>query len=593
MADIKMKHTDVVIVGFGWTGAIMAKELTDAGLRVVALERGAERDTAVDGAYPNSIDELTYNTRGKLFQNLSKETVTIRHGVNDLAVPYRQLKAFLPGDGVGGAGLHWSGVHFRVTPEELRLRSHYNERYGKKFMPEGMTVQDFGISYEELEPHFDFAEKVFGTSGDAYRVKGKLTGIGGNVFAPDRSDHYPLPALQNVYSADIYGKAASSIGLHPYRLPAANASGPYTNPYGAQLGPCNFCGFCSGYACYMYSKASPNLNILPVLRLQPLFELRAHSHVQKINLDSTKKKATGVTYLNASGQTVEQTADLVLVCTFAYNNVRLLLLSGIGQPYDPVSGTGVVGKNFVYQNEATIKVFMDEDTFTNPYIGTGGGGVAVEDFNADNFDHGPLGFVGGSPLWVNQAGAKPISGVTVPKGTPQWGSAWKTAARKAYTHTVSINAHGSNMAYRDCYLDLDPTYRDINGQPLLRMTFDWKDNDINMLKYVMDQGMKIAKAMNPKQIDMSVRQIGDHFDTRHYQTTHFAGGAIMGTDPKSSVLNKYLQVWDVPNVFVMGSSAFATGLGYNPTGLVAALAYWSAKAIKEQYLPSPHALIQA
>src|SRR5213595_721193 len=110
MADIKMKHTDVVIVGFGWTGAIMAKEMTEAGLRVVALERGADRDTAVDGIYPGSIDELTYNTRGTLFQNLSKETVTIRHGLNDLAVPYRQLKAFLPGDGVGGAGLHWSGV---------------------------------------------------------------------------------------------------------------------------------------------------------------------------------------------------------------------------------------------------------------------------------------------------------------------------------------------------------------------------------------------------------------------------------------------------------------------------------------------------
>ncbi|MHA5864330.1 GMC family oxidoreductase, partial [Pseudomonas aeruginosa] len=68
----------------------------------------------------------------------------------------------------GGAGLHWSGVHFRIMPEELRLRSHYEERYGKKFIPEGMTIQDYGVSYEELEPHFDFAEKVFGTSGTAH-----------------------------------------------------------------------------------------------------------------------------------------------------------------------------------------------------------------------------------------------------------------------------------------------------------------------------------------------------------------------------------------------------------------------------------------
>lgn len=127
-----LKPVDAVVVGFGWTGAILAKELTEAGLNVVALERGENRDTYPDGAYPNTLDELTYNTRGKLFQNLSKSTVSIRHGINDTALPYRQLSAFLPGDGVGGAGLHWSGVHFRIMPEELRLRSHYEERYGKK-----------------------------------------------------------------------------------------------------------------------------------------------------------------------------------------------------------------------------------------------------------------------------------------------------------------------------------------------------------------------------------------------------------------------------------------------------------------------------
>ena len=104
-------HVDAVIVGFGWTGAILAKELTEAGLNVVALERGEYRDTYPDGAYPNTIDELTYNIRKKLFLDLSKTTVSIRHGLQDTALPYRQLAAFLPGEGVGGAGLHWSGVH--------------------------------------------------------------------------------------------------------------------------------------------------------------------------------------------------------------------------------------------------------------------------------------------------------------------------------------------------------------------------------------------------------------------------------------------------------------------------------------------------
>jgi gluconate 2-dehydrogenase alpha chain len=387
------EKVDAVIVGFGWTGAIMAKELTEAGLNVLALERGPMQDTYPDGNYPQVIDELTYSVRKKLFQDISKETVTIRHSVNDIALPNRQLGAFLPGNGVGGAGLHWSGVHFRVDPIELRMRSHYEERYGKSFIPKDMTIQDFGVSYEELEPFFDYAEKVFGTSGQAWTVKGQLVGQGkgGNPYAPDRSNPFPLQAQKNTVSAQLFGKAATEVGYKPYNLPSANTSGPYTNPYGAQMGPCNFCGFCSGYVCYMYSKASPNVNILPALKPLPNFELRANSHVLRVNLDSTKTKATGVTYIDAQGREIEQPADLVILGAFQFHNVRLMLLSGIGKPYDPISGEGVVGKNFAYQNMATIKAFFDKDTHTNNFIGAGGNGVAIDDFNADNFDHGPHG----------------------------------------------------------------------------------------------------------------------------------------------------------------------------------------------------------
>jgi len=142
---IKKDKVDAVLVGFGWTGAILGQELTEAGLQVLALERGGMQDTPKDAEYPKVIDELAYSVRGKLFQDLSKETVTIRHGVDDVAVPYRQNGSFLLGTGVGGAGFHWNGMHYRVLPEELELRTRYETRYGKKFIPEGMTIQDFGL----------------------------------------------------------------------------------------------------------------------------------------------------------------------------------------------------------------------------------------------------------------------------------------------------------------------------------------------------------------------------------------------------------------------------------------------------------------
>ncbi len=98
------------------------------------------------------------------------------------------------------------------------------------------------------------------------------------------------------------------------------------------------------------------------------------------------------------------------------------------------------------------------------------------------------------------------------------------------------------MAYRDCYLD--PEYRDQYGQPLLRFTFDWKDNGIKMIRYVTNEMLKVARAMNPQSIQVVQKTFGDHFDTRPYQTTHHAGGTIMGKDRNTSVLNRYLQSWN-------------------------------------------------
>ena len=141
----RKKSVDAVIIGFGWTGAILAKTLTDAGLSVLALERGPARDTSPDFEFPRIADELKYGVRGDLWQPLANETVTIRHSPNDVAAPYRKYGSFVLGNGVGGAGVHWNGQHWRASPEDLNLRSHIEARYGKKFIPPDMTIQDYPV----------------------------------------------------------------------------------------------------------------------------------------------------------------------------------------------------------------------------------------------------------------------------------------------------------------------------------------------------------------------------------------------------------------------------------------------------------------
>ena len=202
-----------------------------------------------------------------------------------------------------------------------------------------------------------------------------------------------------------------------------------------KLGQCTYCGFCERFGCGNYSKASPQTCVLPALLRFPNFSAQTESEVTKINLDSTGKRATGVTYVDTSGEEWEQPANIVLVCAFSLFNVRLMLLSGIGKPYDPQTGQGVVGRNYAYQTTSSVSVIL-KDKILNPFIATGAHGMIIDDYNGDNFDHTGLGFVGGGYMGVGQTGARPIQTRPVPKGTPKWGAQWKKATAETYQRAM-------------------------------------------------------------------------------------------------------------------------------------------------------------
>jgi len=501
----------------------------------------------------------------------------------------RRLGSFLPGINVGGAGVHWNGQIWRFLPSDFVARTHNLGRYGKAAVPDDMTIQDWGVTYQDLEPHYDTFEYICGASGKAGNLKGRIQ-AGGNPFEGPRTREYPNPPMAMSYPPTLFAEAATQLGHKPFPHPAANMSRPYTNPLGVQLGACTYCGFCEKFGCGNYSKSSAQTTILPVLMRKPNFTLKTESEVVKLNLDSTGKRVVSATYVDASGQEFEQPADLVVLCAYILHNVRLLLLSGIGKPYDPQTGQGVIGKNYAYQITSSVNVFYD-DKILNPFIGAGAHGMILDDWNGDNFDHSGKGFIGGGYVGVVQTGARPIETHPTPEGTPKWGSGFKQAVAKYYLRAMSIATHGAVMSHRGNYLDLDPTYRDVYGRPLLRMTFDFTDNEHRMSDYITDRAAEVARAMNPASIKVNYRK--GSWDVVPYQTTHNTGGAMMGSDPKSSAVNRYLQSWDVPNLFIMGSSAFPQNPGYNPTGTVAALAYWSAQAIRETYLKAPGPLVQA
>jgi gluconate 2-dehydrogenase alpha chain len=581
--------TDVVIIGLGWTGSILAHELTGAGMKVVAIERGPWRDTATDFPPTYAQDELRYHIRHDLFLRPAQQTMTFRTNASQTALPIRTWGSFMPPNGVGGGGVHWNAETWRFLPSDFRLRSHLTERYGRKLLPDDMTIQDWGVTYDDLEPYYDKFEYLCGTSGKAGNIKG-VKQEGGNPFEGARARDYPTPPQKQPYAPTLFAQAARERGYKPFPQPSGNLSQAYANPLGVMLGPCTYCGFCEWFGCGNYSKASPQTTILPALVRRANFTARTQCEVVKIELDKSGKRAAGLTYVDSSGETWTQPAELVLLCAFQLFNVHLLLHSGIGRRYDPQSGEGVIGRNYSYQVTSSVDAYFNDKNF-NPFVASGAIGMCIDEFNGDNFDHGSLGFVGGGYMGAVQTNGRPILGTRVPKGTPGWGAEWKKAVKENYLSNYSFATHGSCYSYRNAFLDLDPTYTDRHGRKLLRITFDFHDNELKMSQYLTERLGEIVQQIGPRSVEQKPRK--GPYNIGIYQTTHTCGGAVMGSNPKTSALNRYLQSWDVPNLFVMGATAFPQNAGYNPTGTVGALAFWAADAIVNQYLKNPGALVQS
>ncbi len=204
-------------------------------------------------------------------------------------------------------------------------------------------------------------------------------------------------------------------------------------------------------------------------------------------------------------------------------------------------------------------------------------GVCYDDFNADNFNHEKLDFIHGGVISLTQTGKRPIESNSTPSGTPSWGSAFKKASIHNFNRSLSIGAQGASMPYKYNYLSLDDTYRDAYGLPLLRMTYNFTDQDRALFRFIAGKIEEAARAMNPKAMDSKASP--RDYNIVPYQTTHNTGGTITGKSPEDSVVNSYLQHWDVKNLFVVGAGNFPHNGGCNPTGTAGALGFRCAEGI--------------
>jgi choline dehydrogenase-like flavoprotein len=539
-----MKHVNAVIVGAGAAGGIVAKELATAGLSVVLLERGKWYT-----AHDCRKDDLR-NQRTTLLGNA--------FGPDDDGNPRVALDAngtvrtILPSEGaysnnaacVGGGTLSYGAQAWRYMPQDFRMRSIYGA-------PQGSSLEDWPITYDDLEPFYEKAEYEIGISGD----------YSGTPFKGPRKRDLPMPPLPPNREFSILDPAAKRLGLHPFHLPMARNSVPYNG-----RGPCMRCRWCCGFACEVDAKNGSQNTVIPVALATGNCELRTECMTTEVLTDE-RGRARGVAYVDASGNRQEQTADLVVVSACAIESARLLLNSksklfpsGLGNRYDQV------GRHLQGHHYTGATGYFDFDTYDD--VGPGAS-IAVTDYN-----HGTPGLCGGGML-ANEFIRLPIHMVDrVPKDTPRWGLGHKQAMRSWHKRSIVIMGPTQQIPTADARVTLDPVVRDKWRLPVARIQGNVHAHTFE----IGDMQSKRAEAWLKEAGAIHTQPTGGH-PIMVSAGQHQAGTCRMGDDPKGSVVNKLCQIHDVDNVFVIDGSVHVTNGGFNPALTIMAVAYFASDSL--------------
>src|SRR3984893_5072805 len=568
------EKTDVVIVGMGAAGGVLAAELGKAGMRVIGLERGPRLKTA-----DFQLDELRYFQRQDLRPNIKRAPVTWRPNANARANPAPNQNN---GNQAGGGTVHYGALSWRLHEGDFRARSQTIERYGAAAIPEDSSLTDWPLSYADLEPFYDRAEYELGVSGKAGNLQGQKV-AGGNPFEAPRKREYPLPPLQVDQAGAIFEAAAQKLGHHPFSSPRAILSQTYQG-----RPACSYCSFCQSFGCFIGAKSSILVTKLPEADATGNFKLVTGAMCYRVNSDNSGR-ATGVSYWAPDGSDNTIEAEVVILAPFIYDNTRLLLLSKTDKfPNGLANSNGQVGRHIM--THINVRVFATFEDRVNIFMGPSAQRHTIDDYNADNFDHGGLGFIRGAQISVHPAELaagpiRPAMGMNPPPGVPRWGAPYRDFLAKNYTRFAAINAQTENLPYGDQTIDLDPTIRDAWGLPAPRMTYDWRrPNERARADFMLTKLEEIGRPMGTTQVWRGPVAPGS-------PGGHHEGGTRMGSDPKTSVVNRYGQTWDVPNLFVVGSSTFPSQSGFNPTLTIQALAYMTADASVNSSRKSPGALL--
>ena len=533
-----LDKVDAVIIGAGAAGPIIAKELAVAGHHVVLLERGKfyqSSDCRKDDLY-NQRTTILGNAFGPDSEGEPRVSVDARGNE----------RVILPWEGgynnnascVGGGTLSYGAMAWRFHPLDFTMRSKYGAI-------KDSTLDDWPVTYDDLEPYYERAEWEIGVSGDDSN----------NPFKGPRNRPLPMPpvGLPSIEHRTL-DAAARKIGLHPFDIPMLRNSVPYNG-----RPACMRCRWCVGFACEVDAKCGTQNTVLRTALKTGNLELRTECMTREVIVDD-QGRATGVEYYDENGRLQSQPASLVVVSCGANESARLLLNSksklfpqGLGNRYD------WVGRNLQGHNYTGAYALFEQDMYDD--LGPGAS-IAVCDYN-----HGNPGLAGGAML-ANEFIRLPIQAIGArPPGAPRWGKPFKDYMRQNYRRTVAVQGPTQEIPVWDARVELDPKIKDKWGIPVLRMSGFRHPHTVEIgeaMSFKAEAWLKAAGAIQ------TWRKVGGRGLSGGQ---HQAGTVRMGKDPKTSAVDQNCRVHESDNVYVVDASVHVTNGGFNPVLTIMALAY--------------------
>lgn len=536
---------DAIVVGTGITGGWAAKELCENGLKTLVLERGQMVKHVEDYKTMND-DTWDYAFKGELSgSEKEKYQKQLRVGwapredvkhffVNDLEHPYQETKRFdwIRGYQVGGRSLTWGRQSYRWSDIDFEAN--------KK---EGIAV-DWPVRYKDIAPWYDKVESYIGVSGEKLGLKQLPDG----QFLPPMDLNCVEKDLQKSMTTSFEDGRLLTIGR------AAHITKNTTDFTGR--GPCQYRNRC-WRGCPFGGYFSSNSSTLPAAERTGNLTLRPNSVVYEVVYDDVQKKATGVKIIDSeTHEKIEFKSKVVFLCASAMASVGILLQSksktfpnGLGNNYDEV------GRNIMdhhYQLGASAKVDGHLDKY---YKGRRPNGFYIPRFvnlnektKRKNFLRG-FGYQGG-------AGRSNWSETVAEMG---YGVDLKEAVLKPGDWEIGMTGFGEMLPYHDNRVTLSADKKDQWGLPQLDFDVEFKENEMNMREAIKEEAVAILKAAGFRDVKAYDRETGPGLGI------HEMGGARMGHDSKTSVLNKHNQVHGVPNVYVTDGAFMTSASCVNPS----------------------------